>query len=285
MKFGLMFANVGRFGQPQHCEQLVQSAEDVGVESLWTVEHVVVPKGYESQYPYSKTGKMPGPENSPIPDPVVWLSFVAAISKTLNLATGILILPQRHPAYVAKEFATLDQLSNGRAILGIGIGWMEEEFNSLGVPFNERVGRTEESMEAIRSLWKPEASAFKGKYYSWNELESHPKPVQQPGVPIVIGGHVKGAARRAARYGDGFFPARADNLDELLATIREECSNIGRNPDEVEVTTGPREMTVDAIKELEDKGVSRIILPTPGLDKDSVKKGLEAYGENIISKF
>lgn len=210
MKFGLMFANAGPFAVPETFETLVRTADEVGFESIWTVEHVVVPVGYESEYPYSDTGKMPGPENSPIPDPILPLAYAAAITRQIRLATGILILPQRHPAYVAKQFATLDVLSRGRAIAGIGIGWLQEEFAALGIPFRERAARTEEAVRAVRSLWADTPQAFSGEFYRWPALESNPKPVQKPGVPIVVGGHVEGAARRAARIGDGFFPARGE---------------------------------------------------------------------------
>ena len=122
MKFGIAFANSGPFAFPYALANLAQAAESVGVESLWMVEHAAVPVGYESQYPYSPDGRMPG-ENSPIPDPVLPLAFVAALTKKIRLGTGVMILPQRHPVYVAKEAATLDVLSGGRAILGIGVGW------------------------------------------------------------------------------------------------------------------------------------------------------------------
>ena len=110
MKFGLFFANAGPFSVPETFEALVRTADEVGIESIWAVEHVVVPVGYESQYPYSKDGRMPGPENSPIADPLIALSYAAALTQNLRLATGVIILPQRHPAYVAKEVATLDVL-------------------------------------------------------------------------------------------------------------------------------------------------------------------------------
>ena len=207
MKFGLMYANASPFAFPHLLTHLAQTAERVGVESMWTVEHVVIPVGYQSTYPYDASGKIPAPDQMPIPDPLIALSYAAAVTKTLRLATGILILPQRHPLYVAKEVATLDVLSNGRVILGIGIGWLEEEFNALGIPFAERAARTAEAVRAMRSLWKDEAEPFTGKFFRWGKLEMHPKPVQKPGVPIVVGGHTEMAARRAARYGDGFFPA------------------------------------------------------------------------------
>src|SRR5262249_24177142 len=143
------------------------TAERVGVESIWSIEHVVIPVGYKSTYPYDPAGRIPAPEQMPMPDPLLALTYATAITKKLRLATGILILPQRHPLYVAKEVATLDVLSNGRAILGIGVGWLEEEFDALGIPFAERFGRTAESVRAIRSLWKDEAEPFSGKYYRW----------------------------------------------------------------------------------------------------------------------
>lgn len=283
MKYGLMFSNTGPFGRPEGCTHLAQTAEAVGIESLWTVEHVAVPVGYASKYPYSKDGKMPGPENSPIPDPLVWLGFAAAVTKTIKLATGILILPQRHPIYTAKEFATLDTLSAGRAIAGIGIGWLEEEFSALGIPFKERVGRTEECARALRQLWSHDAKPFDGEYYRWGAIESNPKPIQPGGVPIVVGGHVEGAARRAARIGDGFFPAAGD-LPALFESLRDECEKIGRNADEIELTTGGFLRSLDDVKKLEDLGVSRIVVAPPGFDPDALSKGLEKFGDAFISK-
>ena len=286
MKFGMAFANVGPFVQPENASFFAKACEDTGIESLWTVEHVVVPAGYQAQYPYSDSGRMPGPENSPIPDPLVWLSYVAACTKTIKLGTGILILPQRHPVYTAKEVATLDVLSGGRMILGIGIGWMKDEFDVLGIPFDERVSRTEEACSALRTLWKPGANAFKGEHYHWDALESNPKPVQEGGVPIVVGGHVKGAARRAARVGDGFFPMKTEGgrLQELLDAMSDECAKQGRDPKQIEVTTSMPGMHLDAIKALEDQGVSRLVLGPPAFDRDGIQKGLDKFGNDVLAK-
>ena len=283
MKFGVMFANVGPFGQAEGLTHLARTAEAVGFESLWTVEHVVVPKGYQSPYPYAKEGKMPGPEESPIPDPLVWLGFAAAVTKTIRLATGILILPQRHPLYVAKELATLDQLSGGRALLGVGIGWLAEEFQALGVPFEERMARTDESIRALRSLWADGPSKFDGKHYRWAALESNPKPRQRPGVPIVVGGHTPGAARRAARLGNGFFPARPDNLVELIRILHDECGKVGRDPAQIEITSGSLP-TLDEVKRLRDLGVQRFVTGPPGFAPDDVTRGFEKLGNEILAK-
>src|SRR5256885_875917 len=150
MKFGLLYANGGPFAYPQMLTHLAQTAERVGVESLWTVEHVVIPVGYTSTYPYDPSGKIQAPDQVPIPDPLVALGYVAAVTKRIRLATGIVILPQRHPLYVAKEVATLDVLSHGRVILGIGVGWLAEEFQALGIPFEERAALIAERARARR---------------------------------------------------------------------------------------------------------------------------------------
>lgn len=285
MKFGLMYANAGPFAYPEMLTHLATTAERCGIESMWTVEHVVIPVGYKSTYPYDPSGKIPAPEQLPMPDPLIALSYVAAVTKTLRLATGILILPQRHPLYVAKEVATLDVLSHGRVILGIGVGWLEEEFDALGIPFAERAGRTAESVRAIRSLWADEAKPFHGKYYRWEKLESHPKPIQKPGVPIVVGGHTEMAARRAARYGDGFFPGVADDekLTWLLGIMREECKKVGRDPATIEVTSGRAVPDADSVKRLEDLGVSRFMVPPPAFDPEGITQGLERLG-TLVAK-
>jgi probable F420-dependent oxidoreductase len=296
MKFGIAYANAGPFGYPEPLTHLARTAEEVGIESIWTVEHVVIPVGYESKYPYDPSGKIPGPENVPIPDPILPLAFAAAVTKKLRLATGILILPQRHPIYVAKEVATLDVLSGGRAILGIGVGWLREEFQALGLRFEDRAARTRESVQAIRSLWGDTPEPFEGRFFRWPALESNPKPVQKPGVPIVVGGHTEIAARRAARYGDGFFPATTfeertsgavrdyGKLRALFAVLREECGRVGRKPTDVEVSTGAGRIDLDTVRALEDLGVSRIVTGPPGFDNEAVTKGLHDLGDRVIAR-
>src|SRR5207247_2197329 len=202
------------------------------------------------------------------------------------LATGILILPQRHPIYVAKEVATLDVLSGGRAILGIGIGWLKEEFDALGIPFAERAARTRESVAAIRSLWKETPEAFAGKFFRWGPLESDPKPVQKAGGPIVVGGHGEWAARRAARYGDGFFPAvgEPEKLRALFGVLREECGRIGRKPEEIELSAGRGRPDLDGVRRLQDLGVSRITMGPPGFDKEDVTRGLHDFAERVSAQ-
>ncbi len=217
MKFGVVFSNSGPFALPEMAAGIGAIAEKAGFDALWTVEHVLVPAGYESEYPYSKSGKMPGGEDVPIPDPLIWLSFVAAHTSSIALGTGILILPQRNPAVLAKEAATLDILSKGRFRLGVGIGWLEEEFDAIGVPFSERGARTDEHIAVMRALWEDHEASFDGRFTSFSKVKSYPKPTSK--IPIIIGGHSAHAARRAGRLGDGFFPATTtpEKLEPLLA--------------------------------------------------------------------
>jgi probable F420-dependent oxidoreductase len=282
MKVGIMFANVVLFGTPDGAQKLAKAAEDAGVESLWTVEHVVVPVGYESPYPYSPTGKMPGDETAAIPDPLAWIAYMAALTTTVKLATGILILPQRNPVVLAKHAATIDVLSSGRLILGVGIGWLEEEFDAIGVPFSERVERTEEHMGALRALWSSDET-FDGRFTSFKNARSFPKPVQDGGIPLVVGGHTKAAARRAGRLGDGFFPARADDLAGLIDEMRRAAKDAGRDPDAIEITTGGIP-TVDFAKQLADIGVTRLVTPPPAFMPDDIGRALGELSENFISK-
>ncbi len=285
MKIGLMFANSGPFSMPALLTHLAKTAEGCGFESIWTVEHVVIPAGFKSPYPYSRDGKLPGGEDVPIPDPLLPLAFAAAVTTKLKLATGVIILPQRHPLYLAKEMATLDVLSGGRAMLGVGSGWLKEEFESLGIDFHSRGARTDEAIQSMRSLWRDGESSFHGKHFSFGPVKSFPKPIQKGGVPIHIGGHSPAAARRAARFGDGFFPALVDpvKLKELLGLVKDECGKRGRNFGEIEISCMGRPQP-DFIKAVEDLGVARIAMPPPAFDAEGLTRGLEKIGNEVIAK-
>ena len=283
MRFGLIFANTGMGSSAAGARQLAVRAELLGFESLWTVEHVVVPSGYESQYPYDRSGKMAGgAEEFDLPDPLIWLTYVAAVTERIKLGTGILILPQRNPLVVAKEVATLDALSGGRVILGTGVGWLREEFEALGVPFEDRGRRHDDYVGALRALWTGDKTTFSSTYTSFERCISRPRPVRGS-IPIVIGGHTAPAARRAARIGDGFFPGSGsiDELSASFAMVRDECAVLGRDPNEVELTAGGGGRTFDEmstrIEQLAELGVTRVMLPPlPGERLDELAAGLAA---------
>ena len=235
MKFGLRYCNTGKYVDPSLALELVQAGEEAGFESAWTVEHTIVPAGYESAYPYSPDGKMAGGvEDFPLPDPLIWMAYVASATSRIKLATGILILPQHNPVITAKQVATLDHLSGGRMLLGIGVGWLREEFDAIGAPFDDRGPRTDEYIAAMRTLWQDEKPTFHGDFVNFDGAYCRPQPVNGT-VPIIVGGHSRPAARRAGRLGDGFFPARGAPA-ELFSLARQSAAEAGRDPDALEIT-------------------------------------------------
>lgn len=271
MRFGVMFANTGHGSSPDGAAAIARAAEDGGFATLWTVEHVVVPSGYGSAYPYDKSGKMAGgAEAFDLPDPLIWLAYVAGQTERIRLGTGILILPQRNPVVAAKEVATLDHLSGGRLTLGVGAGWLAEEFAALGVPFEERGRRLDEYIDALRELWAPtgdeEKSTFHGEFFDFDNCISRPRPTHGT-VPIVIGGHTKPAARRAARRGDGFMPGNAspEELADAFALMESEAATAGRDPATIAryaMAGGkPGPGLDERIERLAELGVEEVVVP------------------------
>ncbi len=284
MRFGIFFANTGRAVSPDGAAALASIAEENGFESLWAVEHVVVPADYRSTYPYDPSGRMPGRKESPIPDPLIWLTWVAAASGTIRLGTGILILPQRNPVVLAKETATLDFLSGGRVILGIGVGWLQEEFTALGVPFPDRGARTDEYIEALRVLWRGGESSYQGRFVDFQRVQSYPKPAQPGGIPVAVGGHSEAAARRAGRLGDEFFPAVAsiDALQRLIEVMRAAAVEAGRDPTGIGITaTGAND--VDGVRRLAELGVTRVVVANLGGDPERWKARLGGYADQVMA--
>ena len=289
MKFGVMFANTGFGSSPDGAVALARAAEAGGFETLWTVEHVVVPSGYESAYPYDASGKMAGgAEAFDLPDPLIWLTWAAAHTERIRLATGVLVLPQRNPVVTAKELATLDHLSGGRMTLGVGAGWLAEEFAALGVPFAERGARLDEYIDVLRELWAPSDDAEKatvdGRFVSFERCIMRPRPVNGT-IPIVIGGHTPVAARRAGRRGDGFFPASGtiDELAELFAIVRAEADAAGRDPDAIELSTGamgrPGPKLDERLAQLADLGVTHAVVGATRPDE------LAEFGADLTARY
>lgn len=262
MLFGLRYANLGPYTEGGPAIEIAQAAEEAGFESIWTIEHVVVPDSYESVYPYATSGKMTADNSMPIPDPLVWLTFVAGATKAIKLGTGVLILPQRNPVVLAKILASIDRLSGGRMLLGIGVGWLEEEFDALGVPFADRGARTDDYVHAMRALWTAEGPAtYHGDFVDFENVWCRPQPISK--VPVIVGGQTKLAARRAGRLGDGYFPARAQPW-ELIDEMRRAAEAAGRDPDSIEITVSAPDDPAE-IAELERRGVHRVLVPVTGL--------------------
>ena len=263
MKFGLRYCNTGRYVDPKEAVALAQAGEEAGFESMWTVEHTVIPAGYAPEYPYAPSGRMSGGRDDfPLPDPLIWMAFIAQATKRIKLATGILILPQHNPVITAKQVATLDHLSGGRILLGIGVGWMREEFAALGVPFEHRGERTDEYIAALRELWSADRPSFKGKYVRFENAYCRPQPANKR-VPIIVGGHSQAAVRRAGRFGDGYFPARGASA-ELISGAKQAAAAAGRDPAELEITVGLPD-NLDDLAELARLGVSRVLVPVSNM--------------------
>lgn len=262
MKLGVLAPPGGReAADPRRVAGFARTLEGEGAESVWTVEHVIVPGGYDSRYPYDGSGKMGLAPHDDIPDPLHWLTFAAAHTSTLRLGTAMLILPEHQPVVMAKRLATVDALSGGRLLAGIGVGWLREEYDALGVPFDKRGKRADEYLQAMKALWTRAPASYHGEFVSFRDVYCSPRPVRALGVPVVVGGHSAAAARRAARYGDGFYPLGVDlaGMRDLLALLRKECERIGRDPAEIEITArapGKRE----TLHELEKLGVSRVVI-------------------------
>ncbi len=288
MDFGVAFANAGPGADPAVAVACARAAEAAGFESLWTVEHVVVPVGYESTYPYDPSGRMPGGEDFDLPDPLVWMAFVAAATSTIRLATGILILPQRNPAVTAKEVATLDKLSRGRTMLGVGAGWLEEEFDALGVPFAARGRRLDSYIGALRELWSPGPATVEDDFVSFRDCVSLPKPANGS-VPVHIGGHTEVAARRAGRLGDGFFPGKgsAAQITHLLDVMARAAEEAGRDADTIEITvSGHGLFGSDPLAEVERFaaiGADRMVIAPLAYDADGAEDAYDRFGAEVIA--
>ena len=284
MKFGLVPVNVG----VKSVEQIVglaQLAESVGIESVWTFEHVMVPQDYASKYPYSADGKMGASPETNFVDPLIALATIAAHTKTLKLGTGVNILSQANPLLLAKQAASLDFVSGGRFMLGAGIGWLREESDAMGVPYERRGARFDDYVAAMRKVWSGEVVEHSSEFVQWSGFKSYPIP-GKAGIPIIVGGNKGKIYERVARHGDGWF-LPVDNaaaLAEQLVPLAAACAAIGRNPTEIEISCmWNMQGGLDAIKAFEAAGASRIIVPVLALGKDPVA-GITRLAEDIVAR-
>ncbi len=285
MKIGLIPVNIG-FPHQQAMIDFAQQAEAADVESLWTFEHVIVPMDYDSKYPYDKSGKMAITPDTNFVDPLICLSAVAAATKKVRLGTGVNILSQANPLYMAKQAAGLDFLSDGRFMLGVGIGWLEEEFDAVGVPFARRGARFDDYVQAMRKVWSGEVVEHQSDFINWTNFKSYPLPVQNP-LPVIIGGDKGKVYQRIARYGDGWYaPTRSPaDLAPRLQELKAVCEQEGRNYDDLEITAmWPLSGGLDELKAYADLGVARLNVPLPAMREANPADGLGKLHDEVISK-
>jgi probable F420-dependent oxidoreductase len=286
MKIGLIPVNLGVADVGQMIAAS-KKAEAIGIESLWTFEHVIIPVDYQSKYPYSPTGKMGVPAETNLVDPLIALAAIAASTTKIRLATGVNILSQTNPLYLAKQSAALDFVSNGRFMLGVGIGWLREEFDALGVPFEKRGARFDDYVVAMRKVWSGDVVEHQSEFVRWSGFKSYPLPVQRPGVPIIIGGAKGKAYERTAKHGDGWFSptSNVEQLADELVPLKAACAAVGRKISSVEISAMwiPAVEGLDAVKRYADLGVSRLVVPTFAIGGTNVE-AIDRFGGEVLAK-
>jgi len=278
MKIGIVSINVGAPSTAENMVEVVQHAEAAGLESVWTFEHVMVPTDYDSKYPYAASGKMGIPAEGWFVDPLISLAHVAAATKTIRLGTGVNIFPQANPLLFAKQTASLDALSGGRLTLGLGIGWLAEEYKAMGTPFARRGARFDDYLEAVKKVWSGEIVEHESEFLSWHGFKSYPTPAQKPHPPILIGGTTTKTLQRVVKAADGWY-APSDSQQELtekIAELKEMAAQAGRPFESIDITTNWRiGKYPDALPQLEDLGITRAVVLLGATGESDARKAID----------
>jgi len=295
---------------PEQLRSVAQRAEDLGYDHVWVSDHIVLPKKVDSFYPYAADGVPTFKPDEPYFEPLAALNFIAGCTQRIRLGTHVLIIPYRNPVLTAKMLSTLDVLSGGRVILGAGVGWMEEEFQAMGLDtYKERGAVTDEYLELYKELWTKESPSFQGKYYQISDSGFAPKPVQKPHIPIWIGGHTGPAIRRAAKYGDGWMPIGLrppaildpEELGGKIARLRKLTVEAGRPEDAVSLTFstsvvfndaagssrelmqgGPEQIAAD-LRQYQDLGVANFIVNFQGGTVPELQENMERFSREVMT--
>lgn len=275
MQFAVAMA-FNHFTPPDYVAAAGQQVEAAGFHSLWVPEHVLFFKDYASRYPYAEDGRVPGDPDGVL-EPFTALTWLAANTSTLRLGTGVCILPQRHPVYTAKQVADLDYLSGGRVEFGIGVGWLREEYDALGIPFNERGKRADECLDLIRSLWRDPVSSYQGQFHQVSKALLNPKPVQQPHPPIIVGGESDAALRRAVQRGQGWYGYNLtpERLRERVAVLEGMLQEAGRSRADFSIYAAPaRNLVPDEVQGFAELGVDLVVLPLMAFNQEQLQRRL-----------
>ena len=284
MKLGLIPVNIG-MNDPDHITGMAQLAEAAGFESVWTFEHVIVPLDYQSKYPYNSSGKMGAAPETNLVDPLIALTAIAAVTKTIRLGTGVNILSQTNPLLFAKQTASLDFMSGGRFMLGVGIGWLQEEFIAMGTPFEKRGARFDDYVVAMRKVWSGDVVEHQSEFLNWSGFKSYPLPKQNP-LPVIMGGNKGKILERIARFGNGWFVPGSDpaELVKQLSQLKAECARWGRDFQEIEITCmWPGAGGIEALEALANAGVHRAVVPLMALGADPME-GIQRLGKEVIPR-
>jgi probable F420-dependent oxidoreductase len=271
---------------PELVRAVGREAEERGFESIWVAEHVVLFDEYDSAYPYDPSGRFPAGGDAGMVEPFTALTYLAAVTEQIRLGTGICLVPQRNPVYTAKAVTDLDALSAGRVDFGVGVGWLREEFEALGMAFDRRGQRADEYLAAMHSLWCDEVSEFHGELYDLRPCRMYPKPVQQPHPPIHVGGESDAALRRVARLGQGWFtfgrlpedlPPALERLDAALAAE-------GRTRADITLSVSPymHPVTPESVGRYAELGVDRLVVLCLAFNLDMLRTQLDLLEEAAL---
>ncbi|MEW1567420.1 LLM class F420-dependent oxidoreductase [Streptomyces sp. NPDC093509] len=262
MRVGLHALGISDGASPEVIRAVATAAERHGFARLWCGEHVVLVDSPDSRYPYSSDGRIAVPADADWLDPLLTLSFAAAVTSTIELATGVLLLPEHNPIIVAKQAATLDVLSSGRFSLGVGVGWSAEEFEALGVPFTGRGRRTDEYIDVMRTLWADDPASFTGEFTRFDGIRVNPKPLRRGRLPMLAGGNSSTALRRAVSHADGWYGFNLPVVDvaEHVATLAEQCALHGRSFAELTIAVALSDGVPEDLPKLEATGVTEVVV-------------------------
>ena len=230
--------SIPRLPDAEGIRRFCQRAEQLGFEAVLAGDHIVLPTGGTNQYPYTADGSFSRPPDEPFLETMTMLGYMAACTERVKLGSTVIILPYRNPVVQAKMFASLDVLTNGRMICGVGVGWLEKEFETLGVPYAERGPMSDEFLQIFKTLWTEDNPVFHGRFYQIDGIQFYPKPVQKPHLPIWVGGHTRRALRRTAKFGDCWHTTRQtpDFVAQNLPYLREQTERAGRDPSEITIS-------------------------------------------------
>src|ERR1700683_3141695 len=287
MKIGMTAIGIGKAARPATIRAVAENAERLGFATLWAPEHVVLFDSHESKYPYRDDGSFMARSDIDLLDPFIGLTYAAAFSSRIRLATGICLVPEHNPLALAKVIASLDSLSSGRAALGVGIGWSLEEFAALGISFERRAQRTCEYIEVMRKLWGEEKSSFSGEFVRFDGVRSFPKPPQGAKLPVIFGGESMPALRRVARLGNGWFGVKLnpEQAAAKIETLRSLMRDNGRDLKELEIIISPYEnqVTAEDLRAYHELGVAEFVpfVRLPGDDK-KIPEALERVAREWV---
>lgn len=278
MRFGFHPINLGPLATLESVQQIVTTAERHNIDSIWTGDHIINATHIESSYPYSPTGRFALGATEPVLEPLSFMGFLAGQTSKIQLGVSVLVVPYRNPVVTAKVISTLEYLSQGRIIVGVGSGWMKEEFDALGAPFAERGKQTDEFIHIFKEMWTNPEPKFSGTYHQFSGITSYPRPIQKPHPPIWVGGNSKRAMRRALELGDGWQPgwSRPDQFAQELEEFQRVAERVGRDPKTVELSMIRPLQILD-----EAKQPRRALIGTP----EQIAEDIRAYQELGVSHF